>query len=396
MGANRLLIMDDESEAREYVAEVARDLGFDVRAIPDSAVLVGEARKFCPTVIALNMRLPEQKSMDVLQALSQMRANAKVLITSDLDEEMLSTTEELGLAMGIDIAGSLQRPISFDQLEIQLVKLLVEEKELTAEQLAEAIDSGQLVVHYQPKVALRDGGRWILDGAEALVRWQHDDYGLIYPNEFLDLAEENGLMAGLTDFVFRAAMEQARVWVANGLQMEVAINLSAQFLKDLEFPDRVLTLVRENNLKPSALTLELSETAAIENPGLAMEILARLRANEVNVCLDDFGTGSSSLTQLYRMPFSELKIDTSIISEMTRNDNAKAMVEGLIYLAHKLGMKACAEGVENAATLTMLEGMGCDKAQGHHVSQPVRPRELESLVEEWNREAADAPVSEAV
>ena len=113
-------------------------------------------------------------------------------------------------------------------------------------------------------------------------------------------------------------------------------------------------------------------------------ILARLRAKNIGLALDDFGTGFSSLTQLYRMPFTELKIDHSVVTEMTQNENAKAMVEGLVYLAHKLDMKACAEGVENAAILQMLEQIGCDKAQGHHLGAPVRPRELESIVESWN------------
>lgn len=176
-------------------------------------------------------------------------------------------------------------------------------------------------------------------------------------------------------------MEQARVWVANGLELDLAINLSAQLLKDLEFPDRLMTLIRENNLDPSTLTLELSETADIENPGIAMEILSRLRARKIKLSLDDFGTGFSSLTQLYRMPFSELKLDTSVIAEVSRNEDARAMVEGLVYLAHKLGMKACAEGVENAATLAILEDMGCDRAQGHYLGAPVRAREFEALVE---------------
>jgi len=136
------------------------------------------------------------------------------------------------------------------------------------------------------------------------------------------------------------------------------------------------------------VTLELTETAAMQNPELTMDILARLRLKDVNLSLDDFGTGFSSLTQLYHMPFNELKIDTSFVGDMGTNEDARAMVEGLIYLAHKLKMKTCAEGVEDEVTLRLLEQMRCDKAQGHLLGSAVRPTELESLIGRRNEEAA--------
>ncbi len=395
MGANRLLIMDDDPNVRAFVTEVGTGLGFEVTEVAEPGRFIGAVRTSSPTVIILDLQMPNHDGIEVLRSLSETGTAAKVLITSGLAEEVLTTAEQLGMAMGVDIAGSLSKPIPLEQLEVQLVRLKLEEKRITSAQLAEAIESGQLLLHFQPKATMKSPGRWSIEGAEALVRWQHDEYGLLYPNEFLSLAEENGLMTGLTDFVFRAAMEQARVWVANGLHMEVAINLSAQFLRDLEFPDRLMTLIRENNLDPGALTLELSETAAMEEPGVAMEILARLRAKNFNLSLDDFGTGFSSLTELYRMPFTELKIDRSVISEITTSEDAKAMVEGLVYLAHKLNMKACAEGVEDAATLELLEQIRCDRAQGHHLGKPMRPREFEALVDIRNARVRKG-LSEAV
>jgi PAS domain S-box-containing protein len=226
------------------------------------------------------------------------------------------------------------------------------------------------------KLVLKGPGRWIIEGAEALVRWKHDEYGLLYPDSFLPLAEESGLITNLTDFVFRAAMEQARVWFANGLYMELAVNLSAQFLTDLEFPDRLLTLIKENNLDPSMLTLELTETTAVADAEVTMDILARLRVRNIKLSIDDFGTGFSSLTHLYQMPFSELKIDNSFIRDMQTNPDARAMVEALIYLAHKLKISVCAEGVENEHSLRRLEEMHCDAAQGYLIGDPVNAKQL--------------------
>jgi EAL domain-containing protein (putative c-di-GMP-specific phosphodiesterase class I) len=166
--------------------------------------------------------------------------------------------------------------------------------------------------------------------------------------------------------------------------MEIGVNLSARFLGYLGFPDRLLTLVRENNLDPSMVTIELTDAASTTDAAVALDILARLRVKNVNVCLDDFGTGASSLIHLYRMPFSEVKVDNQFTGAMRLREDARALVEGLIYLAHKLKIRACAEGVEDGSTLRLLEAMHCDKAQGHLFGAAVRAKEFEAVVEDWN------------
>ena len=340
--------------------------------------------EFSPTVILLDLQMPGKDGIELLRELASLDRNPKVLIASGLDSRVLTTAQELGTSMGVDVAGAFCKPIALDELEVLLVRLKSQTKIITVNHLRQAIEQGQLVVHYLPKATLKSPGRWIVEGAEALVRWEHPEYGLLYPKDFIGLAEESGLIIEVTDFVFRAAMEQARVWFAKGLYMELGVNLSAQFLGDLGFPDRLLTLVRENNLDPSMLTLELTETAAMNDPSVALDILARLRVKNINVCLDDFGTGASSLTHLYRMPFSEVKLDNQFTNDMRLREDARALVEGLIYLAHKLKMRACAEGVEDEGTLEMLEAMHCDKVQGHLIGAAVRAKDLEAIVERWN------------
>ena len=384
MNENRLLVMDDDPDVGTFFGQVGEDLGFEVKVLSDplefSATVVG----FSPTVILLDLQMPGRDGIELLRELAGLDRHPKVLIASGLDSRVLTTASELGISMGVEIAGSFCKPIALDELEVLLVRLKSQKKMITASHLRQAIDQGQLVVHYLPKATFKSPGRWIIEGAEALVRWEHPEYGLLYPKEFIGLAEESGLIIEVTDFVFRAAMEQARVWFANGLYMELGVNLSAQFLGDLGFPDRLLTLIRENNLDPSMITIELTETAAMQDPAVALDILARLRVKNINLCLDDFGTGASSLTHLYRMPFSEVKLDIQFINDMRLREDARAMVEGLVYLAHKLKMRACAEGVEDGATLQMLEAMHCDKVQGHHLGAAVRAKDLEAIVERWN------------
>jgi EAL domain-containing protein (putative c-di-GMP-specific phosphodiesterase class I) len=381
---NRLLVMDDDPDVGAFFGQVGEDLGFETKvlAVPEQ---FGElVLTFSPTVILLDLQMPGRDGIELLRELSTLDRHPKVLIASGLDSRVLTTATELGISMGVDIAGAFCKPIALDELEVLLVRLKSQKKVLSAVHLKQAIDNGQLVVHYLPKATFKSPGRWIIEGAEALVRWDHPEYGLLYPKDFIRLAEESGLITEVTDFVFRASMEQARVWFANGLYMELGVNLSAQFLGDLQFPDRLLTLIRENNLDPSMVTLELMETAHMQDPSVALDILARLRVKNINLCLDDFGTGASSLTHLYRMPFSEVKLDNQFTNDMRLREDARALVEGLIYLAHKLKMRACAEGVEDEATLKLLETMHCDKAQGHHIGAAVRAKDLEATIENWN------------
>jgi EAL domain-containing protein (putative c-di-GMP-specific phosphodiesterase class I) len=384
MNENRLLVMDDDPDVGTFFGQVGEDLGFDVKVLTDPLQFAEAVSAFSPTVILLDLQMPGRDGIELLRELSGLGRNPKVLIASGLDSRVLTTASELGISMGVDIAGSFCKPIALDELEVLLVRLKSQKKVITATHLRQAIDQGQLVVHYLPKATFKSPGRWIIEGAEALVRWEHPEYGLLYPKEFIGLAEETGLITEVTDFVFRASMEQARVWFANGLYMELGVNLSAQFLGDLGFPDRLLTLIRENNLDPSMITLELTETAALQDPAVTLDILARLRVKNINLCLDDFGTGQSSLTHLYRMPFSEVKLDNQFTNDMRLREDARAMVEGLVYLAHKLKMRACAEGVEDGGTLQMLEAMHCDKAQGHYIGAAVRAKDLEAVVERWN------------
>lgn len=384
MNENRLLVMDDDPDVGTFFGQVGEDLGFDVKVLTDPLQFSGAVSEFSPSVILLDLQMPGRDGIELLRELSGLGRNPKVLIASGLDSRVLTTASELGISMGVDIAGSFCKPIALDELEVLLVRLKSQKKVITATHLRQAIDQGQLVVHYLPKATFKSPGKWIIEGAEALVRWEHPEYGLLYPKDFIGLAEETGLITEVTDFVFRASMEQARVWFANGLYMELGVNLSASFLGDLGFPDRLLTLIRENNLDPSMITLELTETAALQDPAVTLDILARLRVKNINLCLDDFGTGQSSLTHLYRMPFSEVKLDNQFTNDMRLREDARSMVEGLVYLAHKLKMRACAEGVEDGATLQMLEAMHCDKVQGHHIGAAVRAKDLEAVVERWN------------
>ena len=249
----------------------------------------------------------------------------------------------------------------------------------------------EIQVHYQPKATRVAPNRWIVEGVEALARWQHPSLGFISPARFIPLAEKNGLIRRLTEQVLEMSLAQCRAWDAAGLQLSVAINLSPQLLNDLAFPDQVARMAAQVGADARRIIFEVTESAAMFDPGTTMDVLTRMRVKNFGLSIDDFGTGYSSLKQLYLMPFSELKIDTSFVRDIFAHEDARTMVETMVLLAHKLRLTACAEGVESPEILDFLDSVGCDRAQGYYIGRPMPGAALESAVREWNAQARLIP-----
>jgi diguanylate cyclase (GGDEF)-like protein len=235
-------------------------------------------------------------------------------------------------------------------------------------ELRRALDAtDQLVVHYQPKVSLSSGE---LCGVEALVRWQHPTRSrLVLPTDFIPMAETTGLINSLTRYVLRIAVRQARDWLDQGLRIPVAVNLSPRCLLDTSLSAHVTALLDEYAVPAALLRLEVTETAVMANPALALTILTGLHDLGIPLSIDDYGTGYSSMAYLRRLPVDELKVDRSFVADMS--GNGAVLVRSAIDLGHNLGLTVVAEGVETAAHVTTLRSLGCDVAQGYHYARPM-------------------------
>jgi diguanylate cyclase len=247
-------------------------------------------------------------------------------------------------------------------------------------ELRTALTSNQLVVYYQPKVDLLSGE---VHEVEALVRWEHPTLGLLYPDGFLDLVEQAGLMRAMTRVVLNIALDQAVVWQQDGKQLTIAVNLSASSMVDTDLPDEVAALLAARDLPASALQLEITEEFLMADRDRARDILTRLRRHGIQISVDDFGTGYSSLSYLRDLPIDELKLDRSFVLPMIDDPRAAALVEATIGLAHSLGLRLVAEGVETAIAYAELARLGCDQAQGYYMSRPVPAAELERWLSTW-------------
>jgi EAL domain-containing protein (putative c-di-GMP-specific phosphodiesterase class I) len=368
--ANRLLIVDDQPDILEFVSTVADSVGFKCACADNAAKFRQLLRDFDPTLLILDLQMPDVDGIELIRELALAGTKARVLISSGMDPRVLTSAEQLGLAHGLAMIGTLQKPIMLADLEALLGKQLQAPQEPREDELRRAIDRGQLVAHYQPQVSLENGGLTVVS-VESLVRWQHPDLGLIYPDRFISLAERTGLIGALTDFVLQEGIRQLGSWHQLGIDLGLAVNLSPQLVRDLDFPDRLADITAAHGVRNSALTIEITETAALEDPARTRDILTRLRVKNFGLSLDDFGTGYSSLTQLYQMPFNELKVDRSLGMELHRSREARAIVRSLVDLAHNLGLTVCTEGVEQSAALDFLREARCDRAQGYYIGRPM-------------------------
>jgi diguanylate cyclase (GGDEF)-like protein len=252
----------------------------------------------------------------------------------------------------------------------------------TVEELRTALTSDQFVMHYQPKVDLDTGE---VHGVEALVRWNHPTRGLLHPDAFVALVEESGLMPSLTRVVLALAVDQVANWRTQGQQLTVAVNLSPSSLGDSDLPKQIASMLGARGVPPHALKLEITEAFLMADRDRARSILGRLRRSGIQISVDDFGSGFSSLSYLRDLPIDELKLDRAFVFPIAEDGRTAALVASTIALAHSLGLRMVAEGVETSGAYTELTRLGCDQAQGFFLSRPVPPAELDHWLSNRHR-----------
>jgi diguanylate cyclase (GGDEF)-like protein len=243
--------------------------------------------------------------------------------------------------------------------------------------LRSAVEEDQLFLVYQPKIDIMSGE---VAGVEALVRWNHPTRGIQYPDTFIPLAENTGLIAPITWFVVERSLRQVRTWQESGIDLSVAVNLSVRHLTDMSLPDRIAVALERWGVAPSKLVIEVTENSIMTDPKRATVVLQQLRRIGVEIAIDDYGTGHASLNYLKRFDIDELKVDKSFIMNLDPDSSDAIIVASTIELGHNLGLRIVAEGVEDAPTLEWLGGLGCDIAQGFHIGRPMAPEAIVEVV----------------
>ena len=377
----RLLVLDDDADFGLTVCAMASRAGFEARAATTARDFYRIEAEWRPTHIALDLVMPDIDGVEVMRQLAEQRCAAAIIITSGAGSSVIDAAQRGSIERGLNILGTVAKPFSPAQFRAILQAILppqaanpapapvakAETAGIVEQALIAALKDRQFRVFYQPKISCSDGR---IAGFEALVRWQHPEQGMIRPDLFIPLAESTGLIHELTFQV----MEMAFGWLASfgdEAGFLLAVNLSAKSLVDMRFANQVFAASWDKGVNPDRVILEVTETSAMTDPLTTLDLLTRLRIKGFHLSIDDFGVGHSSMIQLARLPFSEMKIDTSFVKNLATSDVSQKIVKGIVGLGHSLGMRITAEGVEDRDALDHLRSIGCDLIQGYFIGRPM-------------------------
>lgn len=385
----RLLVIDDEEDICETLGELAMAKGFDVATISDPGMVADKLKTFTPDIIMLDLLMPGTDGVELLRVLADQVKDAKICLMSGSDSRVLNSARRLGSAHGLDVVAALEKPLDIGAIRKTLDQLSGANKTGTgvSSELAQALAQGQLILYYQPVIEMASRK---VKGVESLIRWAHPTRGLLPPAEFLEQIMSEGLMPDMTKHVIESAIQQAAKWHMQGEVLTVSVNITASSLLELGLPDWLAEACARQSLPSERLVLEVTETEAMRDVTRTMDVLLRLRIRNIGVSIDDFGTGHSSLRELQRMPFNEIKIDKSFVIDMVSNKDCAVIVNSIIDLGHNLGLKVIAEGVEDSRSWNLLASKNCDYAQGFYMAKPMPASEFNRWLTSWRESAAAA------
>lgn len=386
-----LLIVEDNVSERAYLAALARHIGVAViyeAGNGREALRLLENLGCPPAVVLLDLEMPEMDGIELIEQLHARGARIPLLVASGWDSGLLQSVGTMVEQLELPLLGVLPKPLNAMALRSTLCHRVPDAegnssfkpflkaavaKGPTRSELAHAIASHQIVVHYQPKVEF---AHCKLVGVEALARWTHPELGEVSPEKFIALAEREGLIHSLTMSVLDQAMRQAALWNAGGIKLSVAANLSPRLLESSELVEEIVQLQRRHALAPAQVMLEITESASANQFGAALGVLTRLRLKGFGLSIDDYGTGFSSMQQLAKIPFTELKFDRSFVHGATRRENHRVILRSSLQMARQLGLTTVAEGIETHAEWELLKSYGCACGQGWFIAKPMPAQAL--------------------
>ena len=375
MASNRLLVIDDEPASSATIGRIARGCGYDTIITTDIDDFRSRICTWEPTVIVLDLAMPEMDGGELMAWLAKQGCKARILIVSGRATDQLQAAVEAGMVLGLNVEGSLQKPLRVEKLRSVFREIYVDAGVLSVQDMSRALANGEIRLLYQPQMDLRTGATV---GFEALARWHHPRHGVLLPERFMPMTEAHAIINEFTSHTLEIALKDMRQW-NNTRDCRVAVNVSAANFRTTSVDAMVEKQCAKTCVDCTRLAIEITETTAMTNTGKIGASLTRLHELGALISIDDFGTGYSSLVKLLQLPLSELKIDRSFVADCASNHQSNVLVRAMIDLAHNLNMKVVAEGVETEESMHWLRVWGCDIVQGYYVSKPMPPE----AAQEW-------------
>jgi EAL domain-containing protein (putative c-di-GMP-specific phosphodiesterase class I) len=383
----RLLVIDDQRLDRAITAHAASRMGFEASGaanISDARDLLESGLVFDFVVLDLSLGLED--GLEALPMLSRFSPATVVVFASGFDSRILAASQRVASGLGLHVGGVLRKPIlptALQRLLMQVPNRLIEPKvsdlPIAPDRIRLAIEDGQIRPWFQPKTSLASG---VVVGTEALARWVQPDGRSLAPSQFIGVAERHGMIAALTDAMLDQALRACARWRTRRPDCWVAVNLSSLLLADPGLTDRIEQRLQAHGVPPGGLVLEITESNGIPDTAEVTRTLTRLRIRGVNLSIDDFGTGHSSLLSLVRMPFNEMKIDQAFVRDALVNRDSRKVVRAAASLGRELGLKVVAEGVETLEMAELVGDAGCHVGQGWLYGRAVPPDVFEANLAE--------------
>lgn len=375
----KVLLVDDDPTQLIVLSGYFMGLGcdqiFEASSAKKALEIVRENKAEISLIVS-DLMMPDMDGIEMLRALKQEGYNGSLALISSLEQNLIDSARKLGDLHQLKIIGTCRKPLTKQNLdnvfhgvnftEQASYKATNTSTELDA--VLVGLEADQFIPHYQPKVDVLSGR---IVGAEALVRWEHPEKGLIQPAEFLPAFEANNLIPDLTFLMFRKALGDMKKWQGSDIQIKVAVNVSATEIADLAFPGKIQVLLREFDIEARKIVIEVTENQVLEFNSISMEVLTRLRLMGIDIAIDDFGTGYSNLSTLKEFPYTELKIDQAFIRGMTKDSFSQETVRVAATLGRQLNMRLLAEGVESADEWEFVKQRGIDEVQGFYIARPM-------------------------
>ncbi|MFA9439706.1 EAL domain-containing protein [Uliginosibacterium sp. sgz301328] len=387
-----VLIVDDSDLQRTHTAYALETLGVTrVAHANDGFVALQRLQTMSPppAVAIIDLEMPGMDGVELIHSIARLPSHPVLIVSSAREPAIISAVETMVRNLGLPLLGALPKPVTRGALSRMLASFdeaarttkrdaSTQDFGVDAEGLRNALGTGHLRAWFQPKVDLARGR---VEGVEALARWLHPDGSVIPPSYFVPLAERSGLMPQLTLTMLDQSIAAMHKWSLAGHGLSVAINLSASAIGDMHLADAIILRAQRANIASERLIFEVTETAMMEDAA-AMGTLLRLRLRGFGLSIDDYGTGFSSMQQLSRLPFSEIKIDRSFVTGASARPRLRTILESALDMGRRLGMRTVAEGIETAEDWALANALGCDFAQGYFIARPTPADLLPAAIEE--------------
>lgn len=341
-------------------------------------------------IIISDLDMPGMDGMELIRHIGEAGLPVSIILSSAVEHAVLSSVQTMAKAYGIALLAAIEKPVTPQKLEAAIERYQPPQPRsdrpraasspFSVDDIRHGLQNGEFEPFYQPKIDLATGR---VEGAEALARWRHPEKGVVGPYAFIGVMEDGGLIDDLTWVMLQDSARQQYLWARGGLQLAISVNLSLKSLVDTEIAERITQIVRGEDVDPHAIILEVTESAAMTQVPRALENLARLRMRGFQLSIDDYGTGYSSMQQLTRVAFNELKIDQSFVMNALDEDSCRVILESSIDMARKLKIKSVAEGAETRGHWDLLLHLGCDIVQGYFIARPMAAADFEAWAGQW-------------